>query len=54
MGSAFAKGKDTLYEHALKGFQGQTGVMPAKGGRVEVPDDLIKQAVDHMVELAKH
>jgi len=53
-GPRLAKGKDTLYEHALKGFQGQTGVMPAKGGRVDVPDDLIKQAVDHMMELAKH
>jgi len=53
-GPRIAKGKDTLYQHALQGFQGQTGVMPAKGGRPDVPDDLIRQAVDHMVELAKH
>jgi cytochrome c5 len=52
-GPRVAKGKDTLYEHALKGFQGSAGVMPAKGGRVDVPDDLIKQAVDHMVDMAK-
>lgn len=45
-----AQGKPTLYEHALKGFTGPTGkVMPAKGGRTDLGDDLIKQAVDHMV-----
>ena len=52
-GPRIAKGKDTLYDHALKGFQGSAGIMPAKGGRADLPDDLIKQAVDHMVELAK-
>ena len=48
-----AQGKDTLYKHAIEGFNGKTGVMPAKGGRADWPDDLIKQAVDHMVELNK-
>jgi cytochrome c5 len=52
-GPRIAKGKETLYEHALKGFQGTAGVMPAKGGRVDLADDLVKQAVDHMIELAK-
>ena len=52
-GPRIAKGKDTLYDHALKGFQGSAGVMPAKGGRTDLPDDLVKQAVDHMVEMAK-
>ncbi|MGH8138582.1 MAG: c-type cytochrome [Steroidobacteraceae bacterium] len=52
-GPRIAKGKDTLYDHALKGFQGGSGVMPAKGGRTDLPDDLIKQAVDHMVDMAK-
>ena len=47
-----AKGKDMLYKHALGGFQGTAGVMPPKGGRVDLPDDLIKQAVDHMVEMS--
>jgi cytochrome c5 len=46
-----AEGKATLYEHALKGFQGKTGVMPAKGGRTDLPDDLVKQAVDYMVQM---
>ena len=48
-----AQGKDTLYNHALHGFNGKTGVMPAKGGRTDWPDDLIKQAVDHIIELNK-
>lgn len=44
-----AQGKGTLYEHALKGFTGKAGIMPAKGGRPDLSDDLIKAAVDHMV-----
>jgi cytochrome c5 len=48
-----AKGKDVLYDHALKGFTGTAGVMPAKGGRADVPDDIVKQAVDHMIDLGK-
>jgi len=52
-GPRIAQGKDTLYNHALHGFQGKSGVMPAKGGRADWPDDLIKQAVDHIVELNK-
>ncbi len=48
-----AQGKAVLYEHAIKGFTGKTGVMLPKGGRVDLSDDLIKQAVDHMVALAR-
>ena len=48
-GPRLAQGKDTLYTHAIAGFTGTAGMMPAKGGRVDLPDDLIKQAVDHMV-----
>lgn len=46
-----AKGKDTLYKHAIEGFTGTGGVMPAKGGRADLPDDLVRAAVDHMIEL---
>ena len=42
-----------LYKHALHGFQGTAGVMPPKGGRVDLPDDLVKRAVDHMVEMSR-
>lgn len=44
-----AQGKDTLYEHALKGFQGKVGFMPAKGGNAALPDEDVKAAVDYMV-----
>jgi cytochrome c5 len=45
-----AQGKDTLYKHSIEGFQGKTGLMPPKGGRVDLADDLIRQGVDYMVE----
>jgi cytochrome c5 len=48
-----AEGKTTLYEHAIKGYQGSAGIMPPKGGRTDVPDDLVKQAVDHMLQMAQ-
>ncbi len=48
-----AKGKATLYEHAIKGFKSPTtgNIMPPKGGFPDVSDDLIKAAVDHMIAL---
>lgn len=48
-----AKGKETLYQHALNGFQGDAGVMPAKGGNSGLSDEEVKAAVDHMVDAAK-
>jgi cytochrome c5 len=47
-----AQGAPTLYEHALKGFQGKAGVMPPKGGS-SAPDADVKAAVDYMVSAAK-
>jgi cytochrome c5 len=44
-----AQGKATLYKHAIEGFTGKNGVMPPKGAQASWPDDLVKQAVDHMV-----
>lgn len=48
-----AQGKDTLYMHAIKGFQGKKGFMPAKGGNASLPDDAVKAAVDYMVSQAE-
>jgi cytochrome c5 len=45
-----AKGKSVLYQHAIQGFQGEAGVMPPKGGRTDISDELIEAAVDHMIE----
>ncbi len=44
-----AQGKDKLYEHAIKGFQGKVGFMPAKGGNMSLSDDAVKACVDYMV-----
>jgi cytochrome c5 len=40
-----AQGIATLNKHAIEGFQGQAGVMPAKGGRVDLSDEEITAAV---------
>ena len=45
-----AQGLDTLYKHALEGFQGDKGVMPPKGGFLQLTDAEVKSAVDYMVE----
>jgi cytochrome c5 len=47
--SRIAEGRAMLYTHALKGFTGKVGIMPAKGGRADLSDDLIKEGVDYMV-----
>jgi cytochrome c oxidase subunit 2 len=44
-----AKGKATLYDHALHGFN----AMPPKGGNAQLSDDAVKAAVDYMVGQAK-
>jgi len=48
-----AQGNNTLYDHAIKGYKGAKGVMPAKGGRADLSDDAVKAAVDHMVAQSK-
>ncbi|MBM4209052.1 MAG: cytochrome c5 family protein [Gammaproteobacteria bacterium] len=48
-----AQGTDTLYKHAIEGYSGKQGVMPAKGGRADLSDDLVKAAVDYMVAKAQ-
>lgn len=48
-----AQGNDMLYSHALKGYQGKKGFMPAKGGNAGLADAEVKAAVDHMVGQSK-
>ncbi|MCY7388977.1 MAG: c-type cytochrome [Burkholderiales bacterium] len=48
-----AQGKAMLYDHAIRGYQGKAGVMPAKGGNAALADADVKSAVDYMVSLAK-
>lgn len=44
-----AQGNDLLYQHAVEGFTGSTGFMPAKGARMDLTDDEVIAAVDYMV-----
>lgn len=45
-----AQGMETLYTHAIEGYNGSAGVMPAKGGRADLTDDHVRISVDYMVE----
>lgn len=47
------QGTETLYTHAIKGFMGDAGLMPPKGGRMDYSDDDVKAAVDYMVDSSK-
>ena len=42
-------GLDTLVAHAINGFQGSQGMMPAKGGNPSLSDEEVEAAVEYMV-----
>ena len=44
-----AAGLDTLVSHAINGFQGTKGMMPAKGGNPSLSDAEVQAAVEYMV-----
>jgi len=44
-----AQGKDTLHKHAIEGYQGNAGVMPAKGGNPALTDAQVIATVDWML-----
>lgn len=52
-GPRIAQGNDVLYKHALEGYNGAKGQMPARGGNAALTDDEVKAAVDHMVALSR-
>ena len=47
-----AQGLDTLRVHAVEGYQGEVGYMPAKGGNLALSDEEVYRAIDYMVEEA--
>jgi cytochrome c5 len=51
--SRIAQGMDTLYKHAIEGYTGKAGVMPPKGGRTDLSDQSVINAVDYMVAQSK-
>lgn len=52
-GPRIAQGQDMLYKHALEGFTGAKGQMPARGASTTLKDEEIKAAVDYMVSLSR-
>jgi cytochrome c5 len=44
-----AQGIDMLTQHAIEGYTGSSGYMPAKGGRLDLSDEEVANAVDYMV-----
>ena len=48
-----AQGKETLYSHAINGFTGTKGAMPAKGANAGLSDEDVKAAVDYMTAKIK-
>lgn len=49
-GPRIAQGKDMLYKHALEGFTGAKGMMPARGASTTLSDEEVKAAVDYMAD----
>jgi cytochrome c5 len=49
MGARVAVGLDLLVKHAIEGYTGTAGVMPAKGGNPALTDEQVKVAVEWMV-----
>lgn len=48
-----AQGMDILYKHALEGFTGAKGQMPARGGSTTLSDADVKATVDFMVDQSR-
>jgi cytochrome c len=46
------KGIETLQQHAIEGFTGSAGYMPPKGGRLDLSDPELRDAVEYMVSQA--
>lgn len=44
------QGRESLHRHAIDGFHGTLGVMPAKGGNASLSEQQIRAAVDWMLD----
>lgn len=52
-GPRIAQGMDLLHKHAIEGFTGAKGQMPARGGSTTLTDDEVKAAVAFMVDQSR-
>ena len=48
-----AEGLDTLVKHAIEGYTGKSGIMPAKGGNPALTDAQVKATVQWMIDQVK-
>lgn len=52
-GPRIAQGMDMLNKHAIEGFTGAKGQMPARGGNPALTDDEVKAGVAYMVDQSR-
>lgn len=52
-GPRIAQGMDVLHKHAIEGFTGAKGQMPARGAAATLTDDEVKAAVAFMVDQSR-
>ncbi|TDR20863.1 c-type cytochrome [Marinicella litoralis] len=45
-----AQGEETLLLHAIEGYMGENGLMPAKGGRMDLTDEQVQVTVLYMTD----
>ena len=48
-----AQGMELLHKHSLEGYQGKAGYMPPKGGRTDLSDQSVMNAVEFLVRQAE-
>lgn len=48
-GARIAQGNDLMHKHAIEGFTGAAGVMPARGGNPALSDEQVIATVDWML-----
>jgi cytochrome c5 len=48
-----AKGMNKVRENAIVGFEGATGIMPAKGGYADLSDEEVNAITDYMVDISR-
>lgn len=48
-----AKGMSTVRENAIVGYEGSTGIMPAKGGYIALTDEEVNAIVDYMIDMSR-
>lgn len=48
-----AEGIDTLVKHAIEGYTGSAGMMPAKGGNPALSDEQVRATVEWMITQVK-